>query len=449
MITLEEALKLQDSDLKALQNDLQNNIKNENLGAFVETFRGETPALIGEGVPIAIKDNINLKGLETTCCSKILKGYISPYSATVVNKLLTDRFSILGRTNMDEFAMGSTTENSCYGTTKNPHNPSYVPGGSSGGSASAVGGKIAIAALGSDTGGSIRQPAALCGCVGMKPTYGRVSRYGLVAFSSSLDQIGPITQNVKDCAILYDAISGYDKLDSTSANVPCVSTVDKLDANKKLTITVIKNYLDQADQSISAPIKNVISELEKRGHTIKYTDMIDMNYHLSTYYTIATAEASSNLSRFDGIKYGTRADNDGLNELYTQTRTQGFGDEVKRRILLGTFVLSSGYYDAYYIQAQKVRHLIKQNYDEIFSSSDIIITPVTPNNGFEFGAVKNGLEMYLEDIFTLSVNLAGLPAISVPIGKHNDLPIGIQLIANSYEEQALLDCALGVEQIVQ
>jgi len=448
LITLKQALKLQGNDLKDLQKQISDNIENSNLNAHIENFTNTAPKIAGNGVPISIKNNINVKDWEIDCCSKILKSYKSPYNATVVDKLLDNGLSPMGLTNMDEFAMGSTTENSCYGATKNPFDLNCVPGGSSGGSASAVGGKEVIAALGSDTGGSIRQPAAFCGCVGMKPTYGRVSRYGLVAFSSSLDQIGPITQNVEDGALLYDIISGHDNKDSTSSNMKNTSVADKLNSNAKLTIAVIENYIDKADSVISTKIKETISELEKKGHKIVYKNMMDIEQHISAYYTIATAEASTNLSRFDGIKYGQRGKHSNLNELYINSRTQGFGDEVKRRILLGTFVLSSGYYDAYYIKAQKVRHLIKQNYDEIFESADIIITPTTPSVAFELGSKQNGLDMYLEDIYTISVNLVGLPAISVPIGKDNNMPIGIQLIAPSYQEQNLFDTALSVEEIV-
>jgi len=352
---------------------------------------------------------------------------------------------------MDEFAMGSSTQTSFYGKTLNPHNPKCVPGGSSGGSAAVVGAGLAIAALGSDTGGSIRQPASFCGVVGMKPTYGRVSRYGLSAFSSSLDQIGPITQNVEDAAILYDIISGYDSKDSTSADMEYKPVSKNLNSERKLTIAVIKNYIDEADQDTQDAINQTIESLKKQGHTIVYKSMSDMQHHVSTYYIVATAEASANLSRFDGVRFGNRAkDTTSLKDMYIKTRSEGFGEEVKRRILLGTFVLSSGYYDAYYVKAQKVRALIKKDFDTIFSDVDLILTPVTPSSAFEFGSKKDGLEMYMSDIYTISINLAGLPAISIPIGNDSkNMPLGVQLIAKAYDEQTLFDGAMSLESAIK
>jgi aspartyl-tRNA(Asn)/glutamyl-tRNA(Gln) amidotransferase subunit A len=448
MITLKEALKLPKEELKELKKDINKKAKeNKNLGGYIEQFLDTDLNELGEGVPVAIKDNINVKDWEITCSSKILQGYKSPYNATVIEKMLNNNLSPFGRCNMDEFAMGSSTETSQYGKTLNPHNSNRVPGGSSGGSAAVVGAKIAIAALGSDTGGSIRQPAAFCGVVGMKPTYGRVSRYGLVAFSSSLDQIGPIAQNVEDAAILYNIIAGYDKKDSTSA--PIEHKAVEINPNRKLKIAVIDNYIDEADEEVKKAILDIVKELEKEGHTIIHKNLMNSKYDVATYYVVATAEASSNLARFDGMRYGNRIEGKDLKETYKLTRAQ-FGEEVKRRIMLGTFVLSSGYYDAYYLKAQKVRHLIKNEFDKLFAEADLILTPVTPTTAFEFGSKKDPLEMYLSDIYTISVNLAGVPAISLPIAKDkNNLPIGLQLIAKHFDEQTLFDGAKIVEDLVK
>jgi aspartyl-tRNA(Asn)/glutamyl-tRNA(Gln) amidotransferase subunit A len=451
LITLKEALSLSSDEIVKLREELKESIKNKKeLGAYVEQLIDSDITTLGRGIPIAIKDNIQVKGWDVTCASKILQGYKAPYSATVIDKLLSAGLSPFGRCNMDEFAMGSSNETSYYGRTLNPHNYSKVPGGSSGGSAAAVGGKIAIAALGSDTGGSIRQPAAFCGCVGMKPTYGKVSRYGLSAFSSSLDQIGPITQNVEDSAILYDILSGYDPKDSTSLNTSYQKVSDKLDSSKKLTIAVIKNYVDEASSEVKNEILNSIELLKDQGHRVIYKDMINSKYDVATYYIIATAEASANLSRYDGIRYGNRIERDNLKDTYIATRSHGFGDEVKRRVLLGTFVLSSGYYDAYYIKAQKARSLIRDQFNEIFSEADLIYTPVTPTTAFDFGSKKDPLEMYLSDIYTIAVNLAGLPALSLPIGKDKSgLPIGGQFIAKANDEQTLFNGALSLESILK
>jgi len=448
LITLKEALALPKEELPNLKQDLKAKInEKKELGAYIEQLTDSEIYESGEGVPILVKDNINVKDWDITCASKILQGYKSPYNAGAVENMLANNLSPFGRANMDEFAMGSSTENSFYGKTLNPFNSNCVPGGSSGGSASAVGGKIAIAALGSDTGGSIRQPASFCGCVGMKPTYGRVSRYGLVAFSSSLDQIGPLTQNVEDASILYDIISGYDKRDSTSANVEYTQTSKNLNPDKKMTIAVIENYLNEASIEIQNSIRTSIKALEEAGHKIVYKNMLNNKQHVATYYIVATAEASANLSRFDGVKYGFRADGKNLKEMYENTRTEGFGDEVKRRILLGAFVLSSGYYDAYYVKAQKVRQIIKNEYDEIFKDADLILAPVSPTSAFEFGSKKSPLEMYLSDIYTISTNLAGLPAISVPTGfDKNGMPLSLQLISKAFDEQTLFDGALSLER---
>ncbi|AQW86834.1 glutaminyl-tRNA synthase (glutamine-hydrolyzing) subunit A [Campylobacter pinnipediorum subsp. caledonicus] len=451
MISLKDALKLSGEEIKNLRIELEEKIKKEKqLGAYVEQLADLPLAKFGEGIPVAIKDNIQVKGWSVTCASNILQGYVSPYNATAINKLIEHNMSPFGRTNMDEFAMGSTTESSFYGKTLNPLNHAHVPGGSSGGSAAAVAGGLAIAALGSDTGGSIRQPAAFCGCVGFKPTYGRVSRYGLAAYSSSLDQIGPITQNVEDAAILYDAIAGYDKMDSTSANVEFKTISDKLDPNKKLNICVIKNYVENADEENKTALLKTIEKLKSHGHNITYRNLEDSKYDVATYYIIATAEASANLSRYDGIRYGRRADSKNLKELYINSRSEGFGEEVKRRILLGTFVLSSGYYDAYYIKAQKARAHIKAQYEEILKENDLIFMPIAPSTAFKFGQIKDPLSAYLSDIYTISVNLAGLPAVSVPVSKaQNNLSISAQLIAKAWDEQTLMDGALSLENIIK
>lgn len=440
--TLQDALKLDIEGIRELKNTLREKIKASSLNAYIGELQDYDSTLL----PIAIKDNINVKGWEITCGSNILQGYIAPYNATVIENLLKSSFAPFGRTNMDEFAMGSTTASSFYGKTLNPKNPNKVPGGSSGGSAAAVAGGIALAALGSDTGGSIRQPASFCGCVGLKPTYGRVSRYGLVAYSSSLDQIGPITQNVADCAILYDAIAGYDKMDSTSANLESQNTFKNLNPNRKMTIAILPSLLKDADTNIQNAYQKTIETLSKNGHKIVEKEMLDTSYIISAYYVICTAEASSNLARFDGVRYGNRAKEIGnLKELYLKTRSLGFGDEVKRRILLGSFVLSSGYYDAYYIKAQKVRTLIARQYNAILQDCDTILSPVAPSVAFGFEDCKTPLQMYLEDIYTIGINLAGLPALSLPVDEEEGLPIGMQLIGKAFDEQTLLDLALNLE----
>lgn len=449
MITLKEALTLASDDIKKLRDDLNQKIKENNIGAYVEQLTSSEISKSGSGIPIAIKDNINVKNWEITCSSNILKGYISPYNATVINNLEKAGLSPYGRTNMDEFAMGSSTESSCYGKTLNPIDNSKVPGGSSGGSAAAVAAGIAIAALGTDTGGSIRQPAAYCGCVGMKPTYGRVSRYGITAYSSSLDQCGPITQNVEDAAILYDIISGYDPMDSTSANIDYEAVTPKLNSDRKLTIAVIDNFVSQASPAIQKGFEKAVKALEEAGHKIIHKNMLDTQKIVSTYYIVATAEASANLARFDGVRFGNRKGDAGLKDMYVQTKSQGFGSEVQKRIMLGSFVLSSGYYDAYYIKAQKVRHLIKDEYSAIFSEADLILSPVAPTTAPEFGSFKTSLEMYLSDIYTISINLAGLPAISLPVDKdENGMPVGLQFIAKAYDEQTLFDGALSLEKAI-
>jgi aspartyl-tRNA(Asn)/glutamyl-tRNA(Gln) amidotransferase subunit A len=451
VITLKEALCLSKEELSKFCEELKEKIQqNSNIGAYVEQFTNEDLQLsLTGGIPIAIKANINVKDWEITSCSNILKNYISPYNATVINKLHNAGLCGFGRTNMDEFAMGSSTESSCYGKTLNPVDFTKVPGGSSGGSAAAVAGGLAIAALGTDTGGSIRQPAAYCGCVGMKPTYGRVSRFGITAYSSSLDQCGPITQNVEDAAILYDIISGHDSMDSTSANIDYTPVAPNLNGDRKLTIAVIDNYISEASEDIKKAFEETISKLKDAGHTIIHKNMMDTKKHISSYYIIATAEASANLSRYDGIRYGNRVEGKNLKETYLNTKSQGFGYEVQKRIMLGSFVLSSGYYDAYYIKAQKVRHLIKDEFDTIFKECDLILAPVAPTTAPKFGAFASSLEMYLSDIYTISVNLAGLPAISVPVAKDSDgMPIGLQLIGKAFDEQTVFDGAMSLEKSV-
>ncbi|MEA3370796.1 MAG: Asp-tRNA(Asn)/Glu-tRNA(Gln) amidotransferase subunit GatA, partial [Campylobacterota bacterium] len=426
MITLKEALTLSTQELNKFKEDLKTKIEaRPELNAYIDINN------IGDGVPIAIKDNIQVKDWSVTSGSNILQGYVAPYNATVINKMSEAGLSPFGRVNMDEFAMGSTTESSFYGKTQNPHNSDYVPGGSSGGSAAAVGAGLAIAALGSDTGGSIRQPAAFCGIVGMKPTYGRVSRYGLGAYASSLDQIGPMTQNVEDAAILYDIISGSDEKDSTNAKMDDKVTPN-LDAQRKLTIAVLPKYVENASQDVKDAYSKAIDALKAVGHTIVERELMDAKFDISAYYITATAEAATNLARYDGIRYGNRVEGKNLEDTFIQTRSNGFGDEVKRRIMLGNFVLSSGYYEAYYVKAQKTRHMIKDEYNKIFESADLILSPIAPGTAPKFGELDNPMDMYLSDIYSISVNLAGLPALSLPISKSAEgMPIGLQLIAKA------------------
>lgn len=444
MITLKEALQLSKEELANFKTQLKNKIEaNKDLNAYIDVLD------FGDGIPIAVKDNIQVKNWSVTSASNILQGYIAPYNATVINKMLSAGLSPFGRTNMDEFAMGSTTESSFYGKTLNPHASDRVPGGSSGGSAAAVGAGLAIAALGSDTGGSIRQPAAYCGIVGMKPTYGRVSRYGLGAYASSLDQIGPMTQNVEDAAILYNIISGSDEKDSTNAQMDD-KVVPNLNPDRKLKIAVLPRYIENASKDIKNAYKLATEALKAASHEIVEHELLDAKYDISAYYITATAEATTNLARYDGIRYGNRVEGKNLEDTFVQTRSQGFGDEVKRRILLGNFVLSSGYYEAYYVKAQKTRHLIKEEYERIFEDVDLILSPVVPSVAPKFGELANPMEMYLSDIYTISVNLAGLPALSLPIMKNAEgMPIGLQLIAKPYNEQTLFDGALSLEKEVQ
>jgi len=443
VITLKEALTKSNEELITLRVELEEKAKESGLNAYVG-FESS-----GEGVPILIKDNIQVKDWSVTSGSKILQGYIAPYEATAIKNLKSKGMMAFGRANMDEFAMGSTTESSFYGATVNPHGINRVPGGSSGGSAAAVAGGIAIAALGSDTGGSIRQPAAYCGVVGMKPTYGRVSRFGLASYASSLDQIGPITQNVEDAAILYDAIKGHDDKDSTSADFDIEDIANSMDSDRKLTIAVVDNYISEADDDIQDAYVKTVKALKEAGHTIVHKNMQNTKYDIATYYILATAEAATNLARFDGVRYGSRAESKNTEELYFNTRSEGFGDEVKRRILLGNFVLSSGYYDAYYVKAQKVRHLIRDEFNTIFEDADLILSPVAPSVAPKIGDSEDPLEMYKSDMYTIAINLAGLPAISLPVAKNNDgMPIGLQLIGKAFSEKILFDGALSMEKAV-
>ena len=406
------------------------------------------------GIPIGIKDNICTKGIKTTCSSKMLENFVSPYDATVMDKINNEKMINLGKLNMDEFAMGASTEYSYFKTTKNPWNLNTVPGGSSGGSAAAVAANLVPWALGSDTGGSIRQPASFCGVVGLKPTYGLVSRYGLVAFASSLDQIGPITKDVTDSAMLLNIITGHDEKDTTSVKM------DKKDYTKALVkdvkgmkIGIPKEYYGEGINSeVKAKLEEAIETYKKLGAEVEEFSLDIADYALATYYIIACAEASSNLGRFDGIRYGYRTENyKNLKDIYKNSRTEGFGSEVKRRIILGTYVLSSGYYDAYYKKAQQVRTLVKNEFDKAFEKYDLILTPTSPTVAFEIGTrSSNPLEMYLADICTVSVNIAGLPGMSIPCGvDSNGMPIGMQLIGNRFEEEKMLRAAYTYEQEIK
>ena len=402
-------------------------------------------------IPIGIKDNICTRDIKTTCASRMLETFIPPYNATVIEKLSKEGIKVFVFLNMDEFAMGGSTEYSYFKKTKNPWNLSKVPGGSSGGSAAAVAADMVPWALGSDTGGSIRQPASFCGVVGLKPTYGLVSRYGLVAFASSLDQIGPITKDVTDCAILLNAIAGYDEMDSTSAKREKIDYTKAIDKNiNGMKIGIPKEYLgDGINEEVKQAILNVAKKYEKMGAKVEECELSIAEYSLATYYIIACAEASSNLGRFDGIRYGYRSENfTNLKELYKNSRSEGFGEEVKRRIILGTYVLSSGYYDAYYKKAQKVRTLVKKQFEKLFEKYDILLTPTAPTTAFGIGEKSNNpLEMYLADLCTVSINIAGLPAMSIPCGiDSNELPIGAQLIGKGFNEETILKAGYALEQ---
>jgi aspartyl-tRNA(Asn)/glutamyl-tRNA(Gln) amidotransferase subunit A len=402
------------------------------------------------GIPLAIKDNICTKNIPTTCSSKILSNFIPTYESTVTSRLIEQGYILIGKTNMDEFAMGSSTENSGFYPTRNPWDLERIPGGSSGGPAAAVASDECIAALGSDTGGSIRQPAAFCGVVGLKPTYGRVSRFGLVAFASSLDQIGPITKQVRDSAILMNIISGHDPLDSTSAPLPVPDFTAVLGQDiKGLKMGVPKEYfIEGIEREVEVLVKEAIKRLELLGAIPVEVSLPHTGYAIATYYIIATSEASSNLARYDGMRYGLRSEGKDLIETYLNTRAHGLGAEVKRRIMLGTYALSAGYYEAYYKKAQQVRTLIKQDFESAFKEVDVIVTPTSPTAAFKLEEkIADPLQMYLSDIFTISVNLAGVPGISIPCGFTADnLPVGLQIIGRHFDEESILKVAYAYEQ---
>lgn len=433
------------------------NEKEPEVNAFVSTRLDEAIAESKNpeaGIPIGIKDNICTKGIKTTCSSKMLENFVSPYDATVITKIKEKNMPILGKLNMDEFAMGSSTENSAIKITRNPWNLNKVPGGSSGGSAAAVAANLVPWALGSDTGGSIREPASFCGIVGLKPTYGLVSRSGLVAFASSLDQIGPMTKDVEDSALLLNIIAGHDENDSTSVKREKIDYTKNLkNSIQGMKIGVPKEFFGEGiNPEVKKSLENSIEEYKKLGAIVEECSLDVSESSLAAYYIIACAEASSNLGRFDGIRYGYRAkDYKNLKELFVKSRTEGFGKEVKRRIILGTYVLSSGYYDAFYKKAQKVRTYVKNKFDECFKKYDVLLTPVAPTTAFDIGSkTNNPLEMYLADICTVSINIASVPAISIPCGvDSNNMPIGMQLIGNRFQEEKILNAAYAIEQQIK
>jgi aspartyl-tRNA(Asn)/glutamyl-tRNA(Gln) amidotransferase subunit A len=452
--TLHELLDLIDKKeitAKDIFNELLKHIeqRNADINAYISVIENfEQKGSVLNGLPIAIKDNIMLKGTKTTCASKMLSNFESIYDATVVEKLKQAGANFIGKTNMDEFAMGSSCETSFFGPVNNPWDKTRVSGGSSGGSAAAVASGLAIAALGSDTGGSIRQPASFCGVVGLKPTYGRVSRFGLVAFASSLDQIGPIARDVKDASLLLNIIAGFDPKDSTSVNVEVPNYLEALSEDLKgVKIGVYESVLQSAPDYIVRSVENAIDTYKKLGAIVQKIDLPHIKYSISDYYILACAEASSNLARFDGVKYGFRAKGESLEEMYVNTRSEGLGAEVKRRIMLGTYVLSSGYYDAYYVRSLRLRNLIKKDFDNAFRQVDAIILPTTPSDAFKIGEVTKPLDMYLSDTFTIPANLAGIPAISLPCGfSKNNLPLGLQILSNAFREDILLKIAYAFEQ---
>ena len=431
--------------------------KNAEIGAYLTFDEDQAITLAKENpksVPIAVKDLINVAGQPCTCASKILKGYVSPYDATVIRNMKSSGFIPAGRVNMDEFAMGSSTENSGLGVTRNPYDTTRVPGGSSGGSAAAVGGNLCIAALGTDTGGSIRQPASFCNCVGVKPSYGRVSRYGVTAFASSLDQVGPMTKSVEDAAILLKALAGHDEMDGTTPKDPVPDYANAIaDATMKgVRIGIAKEYFDV--KGLDPEVKRITDEAVKKcaaaGAELVEVSLPHTEYAMAVYYIIAPAEASANLARFDGVRYGHRSSAaKDVYSLYTKSRAEGFGPEVKRRIIMGTYVLSSGYYDAYYGRAQKVRTLIKRDFDEAFTKCDALLTPCAPTPAFRIGELQDPLTMYLNDLFTIPSALAGVCASSVPAGFTSDtkLPVGVQFICGGFEEATLLKVSKAFEDI--
>lgn len=455
-LTSKEIVKAYKSRIEEKEKDVQAFITTtldeaEEQAEKIDAKRKEKSVGHFAGIPIGIKDNLCTKGVKTTCASKMLENFVSPYDATVVEKLEESGIISLGKLNMDEFAMGSSTENSAMQITHNPWNLNKVPGGSSGGSAAAVAANLVPWALGSDTGGSIREPASFCGVVGLKPTYGLVSRYGLVAFASSLDQVGPITKDVRDCAMLLNLIAGHDEKDSTSYDIEKKDYTKSLEKDiKGLKIGVPKEFFGEGiNKEVKEKLEEAIEKYKEMGAIVEECSLDVAQYALATYYIIACAEASSNLGRFDGIRYGYRAkDYTDLNELFVNSRSEAFGDEVKRRIILGTYVLSSGYYDAYYKKAQKVRTFVKKEFDKNFAKYDVLLTPVAPTTAFNIGEKSNNpLEMYLADICTVSINIAGVPAISIPCGvDKSGMPIGMQLIGNRFNEETILNAAYAFEQ---
>lgn len=455
-LTSKEIVKAYKSRIEEKEKDVQAFITTtldeaEEQAEKIDAKRKEKSVGHFAGIPIGIKDNLCTKGVKTTCASKMLENFVSPYDATVVEKLEESGIISLGKLNMDEFAMGSSTENSAMKITHNPWNLNKVPGGSSGGSAAAVAANLVPWALGSDTGGSIREPASFCGVVGLKPTYGLVSRYGLVAFASSLDQVGPITKDVRDCAMLLNLIAGHDEKDSTSYDMEKKDYTKSLEKDiEGLKIGVPKEFFGEGiNKEVKEKLEEAIEKYKEMGAIVEECSLDVAQYALATYYIIACAEASSNLGRFDGIRYGYRAkDYTDLNELFVNSRSEAFGDEVKRRIILGTYVLSSGYYDAYYKKAQKVRTFVKKEFDKNFAKYDVLLTPVAPTTAFNIGEKSNNpLEMYLADICTVSINIAGVPAIAIPCGvDKSGMPIGMQLIGNRFNEETILNAAYAFEQ---
>ncbi len=461
---LKDKLKNKELSVTDILNSFYKRIKDKDdqVKAYLTLTETEARENVGEididrgqmaGIPLAIKDNISTEGVETTCSSRILEGYTPPFDATVIERLRENGSLILGKTNMDEFAMGSSTENSAFFPSRNPWNLEHVTGGSSGGSAAAVAADECPAALGSDTGGSIRQPAAFCGVFGIKPTYGNVSRYGLIAYASSLDQIGPLTKDVEDAAHLLNVITGHDPMDSTSVDkeFPDYTRFLKNDV-KKMKIGIPKEYFSlDFDNQVKDSVLTAVDKLEEAGATVEEVNLnIGAEYALAAYYIIAPAEASSNLARYDGVRYGHRSkEADDIETMFTNTRHQGFGDEVKRRIMLGTYALSSGYYDDFYLKAQKVRTMIMEDFNKLFGDYDVLISPTTPTTAFKIGEMNDPLEIYHQDIFTVPVNIAGIPAASIPCGfDSNNLPIGLQIMGPHFGEGKILQTAYTLENIL-
>jgi aspartyl-tRNA(Asn)/glutamyl-tRNA(Gln) amidotransferase subunit A len=455
-VSVREALEAVLAQARAMEPEINSYVTLDEAGALAQAEavqekidRGELKGPLA-GVPAAVKDNISIKGQLTTCSSRILSNYRPTFTAEAVKNLQREGAVVVGKTNMDEFAMGSTTETSCFGPTKNPHNLLHVPGGSSGGSCAAVAAQECWYALGSDTGGSIRQPSSFCGVVGLKPTYGTVSRYGLIAYGSSLDQIGPVAKDVADCAAILEAAASRDEKDSTSVERQDYDFTSALERDiKGMKIGIPRDYMGEGlDSEVADAVWRAARVLEEQGAVLEEFDLSLVKYAIPAYYVIASAEASSNLERFDGVKYGYRtADYEGLHNMYKKTRSEGFGTEVKRRIMLGSFVLSSGYYDAYYLKALRTKALIKQAFDKAFETYDLILGPTAPTTAPKLGkSLQDPLKMYLGDIYTISVNLAGLPGMSVPVGKDSrGLPIGMQLIGNSFQEKKLIRAAYAYE----